>query len=53
MARKDSKDNRKPRLIAVRDEELTAVAGGQMLNSAISQVMKNFGGALQTAARGG
>ncbi len=37
-------------------DELGYVAGGttfQPLSSAISEVMKNFGGALQTAARGG
>jgi predicted ribosomally synthesized peptide with nif11-like leader len=35
------------------DAELAGVAGGfQSLSSAISEVMKNFGGALQTAARG-
>ena len=44
------------------DNELNAVCGGsvkteaqimQMLSNAISDVMKNFGQALQTAARGG
>jgi len=45
-------------------DDLDAVAGGaedlkaevqifQALSSAISEVMKNFGGALNTAARGG
>jgi len=44
------------------EAELSLVSGGaekaeaqifQALSSAISEVMKNFGGALQTAARGG
>lgn len=41
------------------DDELASLSGGaaeaqifQALSSAISEVMKNFGGALQTAARG-
>ena len=37
-------------------DEVNAIAGGQIfqaLSSAISEVMKNFGGALNTAARGG
>ena len=37
-------------------DEVNAVGGGQIfqaLSSAISEVMKNFGGALNTAARGG
>jgi hypothetical protein len=36
-------------------DEIEAVSGGvfQALSSAISEVMKNFAGALQTAARGG
>jgi hypothetical protein len=36
------------------DAQRDAVTGGsfQALSSAISDVMKNFGGALQTAARG-
>jgi hypothetical protein len=48
----------------LRIDELNAVAGGaddvkaeaqifQALSSAISEVMKNFGSALNTAARGG
>jgi bacteriocin-like protein len=45
------------------EDELSLVSGGaeataeaqifQALSSAISEVMKNFGGALNTAARGG
>jgi bacteriocin-like protein len=38
------------------EDELELVNGGavfQALSSAISEVMKNFGGALSTAARGG
>ena len=52
---------------ALTSDELDRVAGGakametlkadaqifQALSSAVSQVLKNFGGALQTAARGG
>jgi hypothetical protein len=34
----------------LRDDELDAVAGGV---SSVSEVLKNFGNALQTAARGG
>jgi len=39
----------------LREDELELVNGGifQALSSAISEVMKNFGGALNTAARGG
>jgi len=38
----------------LRDDEFHAViAGFSAISSAISEVMKNFGGALQTAARGG
>jgi hypothetical protein len=37
------------------EEELRQTTGGMFsaLSSAISEVMKNFGGALSTAARGG
>ena len=34
------------------DADLAAVSGGQFISSAISQVIKNFGAALQSAARG-
>jgi len=37
-------------------EEMKAIKGGfysTLLSSAISEVLKNFGGSLQTAARGG
>jgi hypothetical protein len=34
------------------EDELSLVSGGSALSSAVSEVMKNFGGALQTAARG-
>ena len=37
-------------------EEMKTIKGGfyaTLLSSAISEVMKNFGGSLQTAARGG
>ena len=38
----------------LRDDEFHAVIGGfSAISSAISEVMKNFGGSLQTAARGG
>ena len=37
--------------LAPRNAEETK--GGATLSSAVSEVMKNFGGALQTAARGG
>jgi bacteriocin-like protein len=33
------------------DDELDAISGGQ-LSSMVSEVIKNFGGAVQTAARG-
>jgi hypothetical protein len=46
--------------VELTDAQLDAVIGGavqaqifQTLSSAVSEVMKNFGGALQTAARGG
>lgn len=35
------------------ESELRDVSGGTLLSSAVSEVMKNFGQALQTAARGG
>ena len=35
------------------ESELRHVSGGTLLSSAVSEVMKNFGQALQTAARGG
>jgi len=37
----------------LKGSELDRVTGGGPLSSAISEVMKNFGGALNTAARGG
>jgi hypothetical protein len=39
----------------LREDEFASVTGGQInaLTSAVSEVMKNFGGALNTAARGG
>lgn len=59
MAKPEHKNRRRLRVLT--DEELTSVAGGnvsqdgqifQALSSALSEVMKNFGSALQTAARG-
>jgi len=39
---------------ALRDDELDAVSGGFSTSfSAVSEVLKNFSGALNTAARGG
>jgi len=41
---------------ALRHDEVDAVAGAgafSAISSAVSEVMKNFGGALNTAARGG
>jgi len=41
---------------ALRHDEVDAVAGAGVfsaISSAVSEVMKNFGGALNTAARGG
>ena len=48
-------------IVELTDAQLDAVTGGlsaesqifQAVASAVSEVMKNFGGALQTAARGG
>ena len=56
-------DDTKPRTRELTGDELSIVSGGaeakaeaqifQALSSAISEVMKNFGAALNTAARGG
>jgi hypothetical protein len=43
--------NESSRLLS--DHELDHVSGGGVLQSAVSEVLKNFGSALNTAARGG
>ncbi len=58
-----SKSNDTKKTCELTEDELSLVSGGalakveaqifQALSSAISEVMKNFGGALNTAARGG
>lgn len=60
MTKPENENSR--RLRALTNEELTSIAGGgvrqestifQALSSAVSEVLKNFGAALQTAARRG
>ena len=57
MEKKSGKGNRSGKRVVrdlpVSDAATPGVKGGFfMLTSAVSEVMKNFGGALQTAARG-
>jgi|SoiMethySBSTD1v2_1073268.scaffolds.fasta_scaffold901440_1 hypothetical protein len=42
-----------PEIKELRDAELDAVTGGASMSSMVSEVLKNFGNALNTAARGG
>jgi len=55
MEKKSGKGNRSGKRVVrdlpVSDAATPGVKGG-VLGSAVSEVMKNFGGALQTAARG-
>jgi len=55
MEKMMSKHNDAEKTRELTEAEISLVSGGifQALSSAISEVMKNFGGALQTAARGG
>jgi hypothetical protein len=55
MEKMMSKTNDTEKTRELTEAELSLVSGGvfQALSSAISEVMKNFGSALNTAARGG
>jgi len=55
MKTTESRKSQDHEVRTLRNDELDAVSGGTFsaLSSAISEVMKNFSGALQTAARGG